>query len=77
MTSVRTEHEQNRNDMLSLFDTHTFRVLGHSDDNRNQPEMFSVKFLNLPWANLILTTKALYSHNTMNWWSHAICQIIL
>ena len=22
-------------------------------------------------------TKALYSHNTMNWLSHAICQIIL
>ena len=32
MTSVRTEHEQNRNDMLSLFDAHTFRVPGHSDD---------------------------------------------
>ena len=43
MTSVRTEHEQNRNDMLSLFDAHTFRVLGHSDDNRSQLEMFSVK----------------------------------
>ena len=60
MTSVRTEHEQNRNDMLSLFDAHTFRVLSHSDDNRSQLEMFSCKVeLLIDPASLHITTRTI------------------